>query len=106
MALEILSHLIARELPGRVEYPGKGIISRSGTVFIIRAGFQYIVGNTVLSVKGIGVLARKLSVNRTMAWVFAHFLYLAALIMTLQGGVVVVLPHSSLLLVTHPTLLL
>ena len=58
-ALEIFSYFIARELLGGVEYPGEGIISRrpcsSSGLDKTTMGFQYIVGNTVLGVQGIGV---------------------------------------------------
>jgi hypothetical protein len=114
MVIEIASYFIADVLDGRVGLPTDEIIDRSGTVFIIilgggldkiTTGFQYIIGNTGLAVDGIGLFVsaavifisqfslyfgspgerRKLKGNRSIAWFFSHFFYLAALIMTLQG---------------------
>jgi low temperature requirement protein LtrA len=114
MVFEIASYFLAHELRGRIPYPKEGVISRSGTVFIITLGggldkitkgFQFIVGNTGLGIDGAGVFAsaaviivaqfslyfgapgsmRRLRGHRALAWFFAHFFYLAALIMMLQG---------------------
>jgi hypothetical protein len=126
MLLELLSYFLANELSGRVGYPAEGVIDRSGSVFIIilgggldkiTTGFQFIVGNTGLAINGSGLFVsaaviflsqfslyfgspggkRKLSGHRSLAWFFAHFFYLSALIMTLQGlGTPYVSCHSKL----------
>lgn len=114
MFIEIVSYFLSNELPGRVGHPTDGVIARSGTLFTvilgggldkITKGLQYIVGDTGLGVDGIGLFVsaavifisqfslyfgssggkRKLSGNRLIIWFFAHFFYLSALIMTLQG---------------------
>lgn len=114
MLLEIVSYFFANELSGRVGYPSSGIVARSATVFIITlgggldkitTGFQFIIGNTGLSVGGIWLFIsaavifigqfslyfgsfggrKKLSGQRSIVWFFSHFFYLSALIMTLQG---------------------
>lgn len=114
MLVEIVSYFVAQGLPGCVIYPDTGVIARSGTVFTIilgggldsiTNGFQFIVGNMGLGVNGIGIFlsaalifisqfslyfgspggSRKLVGQRALMWFFAHFFYLVALILTLQG---------------------
>lgn len=71
----------------------------------ITHGFQYIVGNVSLGERGIGLIfsaamifvaqftlyftmtenGRDMSNRRILTWFFFHYLYLSALIVTLQG---------------------
>jgi len=114
VVVEIAAHFIANELPGHVRYWSKGIVDRSGTLFVIilgggldkiTEGFQQIVGNTqlrgsdyalFLSTAVIFIVmfllyfgstggSRELGSQRALAWFFVHIFYLSALIVTLQG---------------------
>jgi low temperature requirement protein LtrA len=112
--VEVIAHFVANTLTGHVRYSTKGIIDRSGTLFIIilgggldkiTTGFQDIVGNTGLGRHGSGLFlsaaviflvtyllyfgstgsSKKVGNQRAMTWFFAHILYLSAVIITLQG---------------------
>jgi hypothetical protein len=112
--VEVASHFIADAAPGRVRYSTEGVTARSATAFIIilgggldkiTSGFQDIVGNGGLGINGIGLFlsaaviflsvfslyfksslwTKKVGSRRALAWFFAHFFYLSALIITLEG---------------------
>ncbi|KAI5116985.1 hypothetical protein M0805_001594 [Coniferiporia weirii] len=113
LLIEVIAHFVAGMLPGRVRYPAEAIYERSSTVFIIilgggldkiTNGFQFIVGNVSISFESMGLIIcaavifillytlyfgmskdDKISSRRALFLFFFQFLYLSALIVTLQG---------------------
>ena len=111
--VEVISHFVAANVPGRVRYPAEAIYERSATAFVIilgggldkiTNGFQYIVGNVALGLKSAAVIfsaaiifillfslyfgtnaGNRLRSRRALALFFFNFFYLCALIVTLQG---------------------
>ena len=114
LIIEAIAHFVAAALPGRVRYPAEAIYARSSTVFIIilgggldkiTNGFQYIVGNITMGFGIAGLIlcaaiifilqftlyfgtseGDKLGSRRALALFFFQFVYLSALIVTLQGA--------------------
>jgi hypothetical protein len=114
IVVEVASHYIADIVPGHVRYLTEPVVARSGSVFIIilgggldkiTNGFQQIVSNTGLGAAGAGLFLSaavifiatfllyfgssgegvRLESQRALTWFFAHFFYLSALIIMLQG---------------------
>ncbi|THU87391.1 hypothetical protein K435DRAFT_867353 [Dendrothele bispora CBS 962.96] len=113
--IEVAAHYIAisRFCDGRVHYKSEAILARSSTVFIIilgggldkiTNGFQFIIGNITFGTESIGLIIcgvaaflllftlyfgtpepEKVGSYRSISLFFFQFVYLAAIIVTLQG---------------------
>ena len=113
LVIEVISHFVAANFPGRVRYPAEAIYERSATAFVIilgagldkiTDGFQYIVGNVSFRLESaclilgaavifillfslyFGTIAGdNLGSRRALGLFFFNFFYLCALIVTLQA---------------------
>ncbi|KAI5116979.1 hypothetical protein M0805_001590 [Coniferiporia weirii] len=110
LLIELIAHFVAGMTPG---YPAEEIYDRGSTLFIIilgggldkiTNGFQFIVGNVSISYESMGLIVcaavifillftlyfgmskdKDIKSGRALFLFFFHFLYLSALIVTLQG---------------------
>ncbi|THU82856.1 hypothetical protein K435DRAFT_440026 [Dendrothele bispora CBS 962.96] len=113
--IEVAAHYIAisRLCNGRVPYNSQAIFARSSTVFVIilgggldkiTNGFQYIIGNITFGTQSIGLICcgvvtflllftlyfgtpepDRVGSRRSISLFFFQFVYLASIIVTLQG---------------------